>query len=231
MAKQKSQRVTDSDVGSSASTTVASVGITQMVEGYSDDFIVVSSITSWRVHDQLLILKHQWTTSHGTHQCLSWEISILNGIFKGTTCFLQWTVDFFGATGKLNLGITFVIKDLSQTDTKMTNMKCMEAAYALRWFCWGCSSAQLGLLPCPIGQGFKNVTARRQEKHENTQNCKKKTKKLLDNARTALTSPASCWKTFRNCLSSSLSFCSAYTAGLRGGGFITQEIQLNLTEH
>lgn len=38
----------------------------------------------------------------------------------------------------------------------------------------------------------------------------------------ALTSPASCWKTLRNCFSSSLSCCSAYTAGLRGGGCRTE---------
>lgn len=33
------------------------------------------------------------------------------------------------------------------------------------------------------------------------------------------TSPASCLKTWRNCLSSSLSCCSAYTAGLHGGSY------------
>lgn len=38
----------------------------------------------------------------------------------------------------------------------------------------------------------------------------------------ALTSPASCWKTLRNCFSSSLSYCSAYATGLRGGGYGTE---------
>lgn len=57
-----------------------------------------------------------------------------------------------------------------------------------------------------------------------------KCEKLLAHGGTALTSPASCWKTLRNCLSSSLSFCSAYTAGLRGGGFTRQETQVNLLD-
>lgn len=37
-----------------------------------------------------------------------------------------------------------------------------------------------------------------------------------------LTSPASCEKTLRNCFSSSLSCCSAYWTGLRGGGCVTE---------
>lgn len=44
-------------------------------------------------------------------------------------------------------------------------------------------------------------------------------------ARIALTSPASCLKTWRNCLSSSLSCCSAYTAGLRCGFKTGEESQ------
>lgn len=85
-----------------------------------------------------------------------------------------------------------------------------------------------GLTSMSYGTRVGKVTARRREEHENRQNGGKK---RLDNSQTALTSPASCWKTLRNCLSSSLSFCSANTAGRRGGGFTRQSTQLNVTQH
>lgn len=109
-----------------------------------------------------------------------------------------------------------------------------DMSYVLKWFCSWCSSAQMGLLPCPIWQILNKIT-KAAETCTDTFWCsslinwilcrsecelQKPTEMLREVQVTliTLTSPASCWKTRRNCFSSSFSFCSAYTAGLRGGG-------------
>lgn len=53
---------------------VARVGIAQVVEGCSGEFKVALEITCWSVYEQLLILNHQWTTTHHTHRWFCWEI-------------------------------------------------------------------------------------------------------------------------------------------------------------
>lgn len=99
----------------------------------------------------------------------------------------------------------FQLRNVTQTNT----------SYAFQWFCSECSSAPLGSLPCPARQKRKYDWADQVRDEWN----------MGAGATVAVTptSPASCLKTWRNCLSSSLSCCSAYTAGLRGGGYNTAQ--------
>ncbi len=68
-----------------------------------------------------------------------------------------------------------------------------------KWFCWGYSSVQWGLLPCPVTKG--NVY--------DSQCLMSVLVYIWIFVCLILTSPASCWNTLRNCFSSSDSLTSA----------------------